>query len=216
MRRRSRGSLMARVLALGLATAVVAWAAGFVWFVVAAMRPRPVAPRSDGVVALTGGPDRVRAALQLLADGRAGKLLVTGIGGGANFRALAERAGVDPAPLASRVTLGRGATSTRGNAAETAAWVQANGFRSVIVVTAFYHMPRALAELGRAVPGVQLHPAPVSSHAMRAAAGLDSLSGLRVMSEEYMKFLGAELGISALEAGPGPSLSSAAEGRTQG
>ena len=39
---------------------------------------------------------------------------------------------------------------------------------SLIVVTAGYHMPRALAELRRALPDVTLYPVPVQPPAMRA------------------------------------------------
>ncbi len=77
-------------------------------------------------MAFTGGPERVETALRLLAEGRADRLLLSGIGGGAELPELAHRAGVDPLPLATRVTIGRNATTTRGNAAETAAWARAN------------------------------------------------------------------------------------------
>ncbi len=165
-------------------------------------------PAADGIVALTGGADRVRAGLLLLAEHRAERLLVTGIGGHARFRDLARQAGIDPVPLAGRVTLGHGATSTHGNAEETAAWAQAEGLRSLIVVTAFYHMPRALAEIGRAAPDVTLYPAAVSP-ALHGDNGLGHLVTLRLLIEEYLKYLGAKLDLTGLtQAGP-PRLSAA-------
>lgn len=169
--------------------------------------------RADGIVVLTGGEDRIQAALRLLADGRADRLLVTGIGGGALLRELAARAGINAAPLAARVTLGRGAATTYGNAAETATWARDNGIRSLIVVTAFYHMPRALTEIGRALPGVRLYAAPVRPPGLRRNYGLTSWSGLRLMVEEYGKFLAAQLGLTALDPGPGPLLSAAVHGQ---
>jgi uncharacterized SAM-binding protein YcdF (DUF218 family) len=102
---------------------------------------------------------------------------------------------VDPA-LRSRVTLGRSATTTRGNAAETAEWAHANALASLIVVTAGYHMPRALAELSRAMPGLTLYPAPVLPPAMRQPG----LTELRLLAGEYSKWLAAEAGLSALGA----------------
>ncbi|HJS88024.1 MAG TPA: YdcF family protein, partial [Acetobacteraceae bacterium] len=120
----------------------------------------------------------------------------------------ARAAGLDPAPLAQRVTLGSGAASTHGNAEEIAAWARANRLRSLIVVTAFYHMPRALAEIGRALPDVTLYPASVSP----ARAG-DGIGGVRLLAEEYTKYLGAELGLTALAPGPPPRLSAAERGR---
>ncbi len=161
------------------------WLAGFAWFLRLAERPPPPPARADAIVALTGGAGRVEAALRLLAEGRARIALVSGVGGAAEFAALARRAGVDPA-LGARVTLGRAALTTRGNAAETAAWVRANDAHSLLVVTASYHMPRALAELARAMPGVALHPVPVAADA-----------SWRLLAGEYVKFLAAELGLTA-------------------
>jgi uncharacterized SAM-binding protein YcdF (DUF218 family) len=109
---------------------------------------------------------------------------------------MAHRAGVDMA-LAAKVKLGRTAASTRGTAAETAAWVQDNDLHSLIVVTAGYHMPRALAELSRTLPSVALHPYPVLSPAVRDH--LD-LATLRLLAGEYMKFLAVEAGLSSLAA----------------
>jgi uncharacterized SAM-binding protein YcdF (DUF218 family) len=174
---------------LGAAAALaLLWGAGFVWFLRIAERTAPLPPQADGIVVLTGGAGRVEAALRLLAEGRARVALVSGVGGAAAFSELARRAGVEP-ELSVRVTLGRAAQSTRGNAAETAAWARANALESLIVVTAFYHMPRALAELARALPGVALYPAPVAAEAP-----------WRLLAGEYTKWLAAELGLSAWEA----------------
>ena len=170
---------------------VVAWASGFAWFVHLATETTEPPPVADGIVALTGGAERVETALHLLAQNRARLLLVSGGGGAAEFLELAHRAGV-PATLADRVTLGRAAASTRGNATETAEWVQQKEIRSLIVVTAGYHMPRALAELGRALPGVALYPVSVLPPALRGTVALRLLAG------EYTKWLVAEAGLSAL------------------
>ncbi len=202
-RRVARPRLRRRILAVS-AAAALAWLGGFAWYVHLVARPATVPPAADGIVALTGGAERVRAGLLLLAEHRAEHLLVTGIGGRAGFRDLARQAGLDPAPLASRVTLGRGAASTRGNAEEIAAWARANRLRSLIVVTAFYHMPRALAEIGRALPDVTLYPASVSP-----ARPEERLGSVRLLAEEYTKYLGAELGLTALVPGPPPRLSAA-------
>lgn len=175
-----------RALFVGLAALVVLWFAGFAWFLRLADRAPPPPRHADAIVALTGGAGRVETALRLLAEGRARIALVSGVGGAAEFAALARRAEVDPA-LGARVTLGRAARTTRGNAAETAGWAKANDVHSLIVVTAFYHMPRALAELSRAMPAIALHPVPVPVSAP-----------WRLLLGEYAKFLAAELGVSDL------------------
>jgi uncharacterized SAM-binding protein YcdF (DUF218 family) len=181
-------------LALAAAAAFGLWAAGLAWFVHLADLPPDLPAHADGIVALTGGADRVETALRLLAEDRANLLLLSGIGGGAELAPLARRAGLDPAPLASRVTLGRGATSTRGNATETAAWVRANDIHSLILVTAFYHMPRALTELERELPGVTLSPLPIRPGALHGETGMIAP---RLILEEYTKFIAARLGLTS-------------------
>jgi hypothetical protein len=58
----------------------------------------------------------------------------------------------------------------------------------ITVVTAGFHMPRALLELRRALPGARLAAHPVAPHRPRAG----------VLLREYAKLVGAALGLSAL------------------
>jgi uncharacterized SAM-binding protein YcdF (DUF218 family) len=192
-----RGLLRRLVIGgMGITVAGVALmlAAGFAWFVRQTDRPAHAPQHADGIVAFTGGPERVETALRLLAGGLADRLLLSGIGGGAELPELAHRAGVDPLPLATRVSIGRNATTTRGNAAETAAWARANDIHSLLVVTASYHMPRAITELERALPGAELYPLPVVPQERADHAAVP----LRLVAEEYLKFLATTAGLSAV------------------
>jgi uncharacterized SAM-binding protein YcdF (DUF218 family) len=171
------------------ALAVLAWFAGFVWFLRAIdASPTELPEKADAIVVLTGGAGRVETALRLLAQNRADRLLISGVGR-TEFAELARRAGVDPA-LAPRVTLGRLATSTRGNAVETADWLRGNSVQTIIIVTATYHMPRALRELAAAVPNIRLIAFPV-------LPSYDSETArLRLLLGEYTKLIAVELGLS--------------------
>ena len=183
--RLARPRLIRRGLILLPLAAGLAWLGGFAWFLVIAQRAPGPPPQTDGIVVLTGGAERVETALRLLAGGQARVLLVTGVGGAAEFAALAHRAGVD-AGLAAQATLGRAALDTHGNAAETAAWARSHDLHSLIVVTAGYHMPRALAELSRSLPEVTLYPYPVRPPILRGGPGAASL---RLLAGEYTKLL---------------------------
>lgn len=184
-----------RAIALLLLGAVLALAGGFAWFAAEAGRADGPAPQADAIVVLTGGADRIETGLRLLAASRARRLLVSGVGAGVELSDLARRAGMDPATLADRVTLGRSATSTRTNATETAEWVARHRPGSLIVVTASFHMRRALVELHRALPGVTLFPAPVPPAGGRAPS-------LRALGEEYIKWLAARAGLTTLAPEP--------------
>ena len=186
------------ILAMLVALPVLAWGGGFALFVHRAGISGAPPERADGIVALTGGSGRVEAALWLLAEGRARVALLSGIGGGAELRELAARAGLTAEELGGRVTLGRQATSTHGNAAEAAAWARTNDVRSLIIVTAGYHMPRALTEMAQAMPEVVLHPVPVTPPGMQGPGGMRDAGMMRLMAAEYTKWLAAALGLSGL------------------
>ncbi|HTW26756.1 MAG TPA: YdcF family protein [Acetobacteraceae bacterium] len=185
------------LLAGALALATLAWLIGFASFVEQAERRAKPPPYADGILVLTGGADRVERGLRLLAEGRGRLLLVSGVHG-PTLAELTRRIGLPAHDLAARVTLGRSATSTVGNAEEAAGWVTAHHIRTLIVVTAGYHMPRALTELARALPGVALYPAPVQPPAMRDPR---TAATLRLLAGEYTKWLASGLGLSLLMPG---------------
>lgn len=194
---------------LSLAMLLLAWAGGLAWFVHQISQPKPPPPETEGIVALTGGAGRVETALRLLAAHPRSRLLISGIGGATDLGMLATRAGVNPAPLAHQVTLGREALSTRGNAIETRAWVQAHGIHTLTVVTAPFHMPRALAELRGMLPDVVLFPYAVAG--IGSDGPLREVS-LRVLMGEYNKYLVAVAGLTGLVPGRDPPRSGPAPG----
>ena len=162
----------------------VAWGAGFAWFDQQARRKVRPPPGADGIVALTGGAARIETALHLLATGVAPLLLVTGVGKGVHL---------DVGALEPQVTIGHQATSTVGNAEEIAPWARAHGLRRLVVVTAGYHMPRALLEIGHALPEATLYPVPVLPPALR---GVPDMATLALLANEYDKFLAVRLGLT--------------------
>jgi len=184
-----------RIAAVVLLLGVVAWGAGFIWFVRDTMSVGGAdgltdVAAADGIVALTGGAERVGAAFQLLIAKRAPRLLVSGVGHATDLAELSRRTGIRLDPLADQVTIGRFATTTRGNAAEAAAWAEANKVHVIIVVTASYHMRRALLEMRRAMPKVTLIPAPVLPAALRP---WPDWPALRLIALEYTKWLVASV-----------------------
>lgn len=175
------------------------WAGGFAWFVHDALRPAVMPPRADGIVVLTGGQGRIEASLRLLADARGRRLLISGVAPHATPASVAvrlqpvARGAMPPPDMWARVTLGRHATSTIGNADETAAWARDNAIRSLIVVTAGYHIRRAMMEIGRTLPDVTLYPYPIQPPVLRDPY---HVSSLRVIATEYDKWILASLGLA--------------------
>ena len=180
----------ARLLAILLALLLVGgWSAGFGVFAWNATRAPGPPPQADGIVVLTGGAARLEAGLSLLAAGRGQLMLISGVRSSLDLDGMMRASGLhlpQGRGLAERITLGHVATSTVGNAAETAAWARAHGLHSLIVVTAGYHMQRALAEIAAALPDAMLHPYPVLPPALLRPG---SLGTLRLLASEYDKWL---------------------------
>ena len=64
---------------------------------------------------------------------------------------------------------------------------------AVIVVTANFHMPRALLEMSGALPGVELLPFPVVTERSREGLWWKDPTMARLWSLEYVKFVAALL-----------------------
>ncbi|MDX7953330.1 YdcF family protein [Lichenihabitans sp. Uapishka_5] len=185
---RTRGLLVAvaatlALLGCGLLVGFLDFAAGL-----QGVEARPNR-HADALVVLTGGTDRVSDAIDLLADGQAERLLITGVNPATTPESLARRLPRVRDLVACCVTLGYEALDTAGNAAETAAWVRANRIRSLIVVTSNYHMPRALAEIGHQLRDVDLRPYPVVTETAKLRPWWTSPHRSRLIATEYLKYV---------------------------
>ena len=145
--------------------------------------------RADAIVVLTGGEERLADALGLLERGMGRRLLVSGVNPQTSRAALAGRQPGAAALFACCVDLDRDATDTIGNAAETAEWVAEQRFGSLVVVTSAYHVPRAMAELGRAMPGVDLVAWPVWTDSLPLGRWWQKPHTVKLLATEYAKHL---------------------------
>jgi uncharacterized SAM-binding protein YcdF (DUF218 family) len=165
--------------------------AGFIGFASSLERMETtLTVRAEGVVALTGGSDRVIEAAELLARGQARRLLITGVNKSTRGSDLAKRLPVSRDLFDCCVDLGYQAQDTAGNALETRDWARAHDIDgSLIVVTSNYHMPRALVELSAALPDVELYPFPVVSDHARVGDWTSDAAVARLIAAEYLKYL---------------------------
>lgn len=185
---------------------VLIWASGLLAFVERVDRstPAPYPARADGVVALTGAGsnERIGAAMSLLEEGRAKRMLVSGV------NREASREDIRTVSRAVRrlydccVDLGFDAANTVGNARETQEWARAMRYESLIVVTADYHMPRAMLELRGAMPNKRLIAYPTRTSVVDPKRWWRTTRGARLMVGEYTKYLAILLREAVLGLGP--------------
>lgn len=186
-----------RRLAFGIMALVAAsFIGGFVIFAGSLeTAPREIASQStaDGIVALTGGTERLPVAFALLKADKGQRLLITGVGDGVTIDDLkpnflpGEETAEDSAKISCCLDIDRAARDTVGNAGATVSWVKAQEYQSLIVVTSAYHMPRALIELGRGLPNTQLIPFPVQSSRVDLANWWKDLDTAGLVLGEYLR-----------------------------
>jgi uncharacterized SAM-binding protein YcdF (DUF218 family) len=146
------------------------------------------------VVALTGGPERIADAIDLMERGYATRLLISGVNPSLTRTDVIRMASRHRKLIECCVDLGYEARNTIGNAREARRWMREHELRgAVIVVTANFHMPRALLEMGRALPGVELLPFPVVTERSREGLWWRDPTMARLWGLEYLKFVAALL-----------------------
>jgi uncharacterized SAM-binding protein YcdF (DUF218 family) len=134
-----------------LSLLLVLWAFGFLWFAVAL--PQPAAgEKTDAIVVPTGGSGRIARGLQMLRDGAAERMLVSGVDSDVKPHEFAVEYDVPAETMECCVTLGFAALDTRGNARETSNWVVESKVHSLRLVTSDWHMRRATLELESVLP----------------------------------------------------------------
>ncbi len=210
--RPARGRRLSAQLASAGAILFALWLGGFLAFVDSLPKPptKPP-PQADGIVALTGGKDRLIAAMALLSAHKGRRLLISGVHQATSREDLKHLLDDPNNQFDCCVDVDRIARNTVGNAEETARWAHDNGFRSLIVVTAQYHMPRSLLELGRALPNCRLTPYPVIPSDLEAKPWW--YPGVaRILAAEYTKYLLSGLRIAALSPFPSGASADAAQG----
>ncbi len=199
------------------AASVLLLGAGFCWFLWRLPAGEIVLDRgADGIVVLTGGASRIFDAMELLAAGRGKRLLISGATNPATTSGEISRLNPQYGRIVSCCVDFDRSLNTLGNAIETKRWAESRGFRSLIVVTSNYHMPRAMAEIAHQLPGMALVQFPVIADKMRAEPWWAHATTVKLMFSEYLKYLAAQLrirfnpasGPTAVAASPEPVQSS--------
>jgi uncharacterized SAM-binding protein YcdF (DUF218 family) len=188
----------ARLVLLVGAIAGGFWLFGFLQFVaeIEAQREPTVTSdleAADAIVVLTGGSERVTMGLELLESGRGKKLFISGVHKGLTLEGVL---GAQPVPSDLRVcciVLGHQAGSTIGNAEETELWMNVEGYRSLRLVTANYHMPRSLLLFHTAMPDFRIIPHPVTPDSVKLYEWWEHPGTINLLATEYSKFLVAKV-----------------------
>ena len=177
-----------RVFLAAIFLALLGYGLSFLLFVSNLPTAPAEMPKADGIVALTGGDDRLDTAVAMLERGVAKRLLISGVGpettketvgkmsgGGKRFRCCAD--------------IGYAAEDTHGNAEEAAQWTRDNHFDSLVIVTGRYHMPRTMREFSAVLPDVTLIAYPVEQSRLDLSGWWMHPRTVQLLHREYVKYL---------------------------
>lgn len=148
---------------------------------------------SDVIVVLTGGDLRVAKGFALWQAGIAPRLFISGVGKDVTRAslihtyasgAMAEALGAHPEQL----VLDYAASNTQSNASETAKFMKKQGYSTMHLVTAGYHMQRALLECRLYMPKVRIIADPVSPPTFRRDMWWRHPNTRRLVLSEYHKY----------------------------
>ena len=160
-----------------------------------------------GIVVVTGSGGRIEAGLNLLIEGEGSRMLISGTGKRVSkqniLHVITPQQNGDSVEIQSLMSccidLGPAARNTKGNANETRRWADDHDLSRIILVTADFHIPRALIEFRRQMPSHTVIPHAVPTKGL----GVDQngltqwwQSGIRVLTilREYAKYLASLVG----------------------
>ncbi len=139
----------------------------------------------------------MKVGLDLLAQGLGRRLLITGVNENITDDHLGRVLGFGSRSMGARqdnlfdccVDTGRQAQDTAGNAQELADWAFEHQFSQIRVVTAAYHMPRALVEIRRHAPSLTLTAHPVYPDNVKIDRWWAYRGTAGVLATEYNKYI---------------------------
>ena len=142
---------------------------------------------TEAVIALTGGRYRIAEAVNLLNQGKADKLFISGVSKNSSLDEIKKRQNLE-IENENNVSLGHQAKDTFGNAKETIAWLKKNKINSIRLVTSNYHLERSLIEFRAQAPKLEIIGHPVYSDKVKKK-WWKSWHTFSLIFAEYNKFL---------------------------
>ena len=147
-----------------IAAFFLVYAFGFLAFALTLPAPADKT-KTDAVIVLTGGAGRIARGLEVVEEGLAKEMFVSGVDPEVKPAEFAEQFQVSARTMECCVTLGFLAVDTRSNAGEVAQWLQSKEFDSARLVTTDWHMARAYSEVADTLPaGTSIVKDAVASH----------------------------------------------------
>ncbi|MBQ2811171.1 MAG: YdcF family protein [Alphaproteobacteria bacterium] len=144
--------------------------------------------KTDAIVVLTGGKNRILEALQLYNNDMAEFLIISGVDSNVSLKELQKQNNIFLTKNDAHIILGKEATNTNQNAVEVSDAIRRNNIHSVRLVTSYYHMPRSKEEILAYNPDIEVVVHPVYSQNV-SAKWWKKWNSFKLIASEFNKFL---------------------------
>lgn len=177
-----------RIVFVLIISSIVAWFIGFLIFNEQIQKfDNSNTERTDAIVVLTGGKNRIDVAKKLFNDGFAEKLFISGVSKEVSLDDIIKPDDV-LIVYKNNIEIGQEATNTVENAIEVDNWVDKNNISSIRLVTSNYHMPRSIEEIKSINGKIRIIIHPVFSENI-SKKWWTTKSTFKFIASEYNKFL---------------------------
>jgi len=150
-----------RSLAISLVVVLLGlWSIGFSMFLmdVNFQEEQELLPDNVGIAVFTGGPNRMITGMEILSAGEGQRLLISGVNEATSRDAVLSYLDDPQSLFRCCVDLDYASGNTVQNATHSLEWARENDFEGLVIVTSYYHMPRALLELRQLDHDLAIYP----------------------------------------------------------
>tara|TARA_B100000073_G_scaffold348152_1_gene365379 strand:- start:6158 stop:6733 length:576 start_codon:yes stop_codon:yes gene_type:complete len=141
----------------------------------------------DAAIVLTGDQFRIQKGISLLRDNKVNRLLISGVNKRITKKSIIAKFSDSEDLFNCCIDLEMISTNTFENAKESYMWTRGNKLNSIIVVSSFYHLPRAKLEFGRFYKDKSLIFLSANDNLMKTS--------LKKLFIEYIKYIRTSLSI---------------------
>ncbi|MFI4954470.1 MAG: YdcF family protein [Gammaproteobacteria bacterium] len=165
---------------------ITIWVIGLAAFYILIPKLQEDYPKDiDAIVILTGGSLRLDTGFEAFSKTNAKKMLISGVGKGVQKKDILNHLKNTYDVDMENITLGEFAKSTDDNAIEAKIFMDLNKYKSMLLVTSNYHMPRSAFLFWVAMPELMIQPLSVDNPTNPEDYRL------KLILTEYNKFLGS-------------------------
>ena len=170
------------------------WLLALGWFVgTMPTKLLPVDEKADAIIVLTGGTERVEHGIVMLAEQVAPVLFISGVGEDATEAEILDAHATQEIrekiyETGGEIVLDHISRSTVSNADQSAMFIQKRGIKTIRLVTADYHMKRALLEFRLSNPDLTILADPVFPKRFKRHAWWAHDNTRRLLFSEFYKY----------------------------